>query len=103
MHVVYDVWENRKVLFCILFLVQKTEVWKQISKFSLDYKYFSRSGNRLFQMSETTKEYLERRKAVVGRLQGRLPVPGSNPKTLAHVGATWLNLNFQLNSPNVEK
>ena len=47
-------------------------------------------------MSETTKEYLERRKAVVGRLQGRLPVPGSNPKTLAQVGATWLNLNFQL-------
>ena len=30
-------------------------------------------------MSETTKQYLERQKAVVGRLQGRLPVPGSGP------------------------
>ena len=45
-------------------------------------------------MSETTKQWLERRKALVGRLQGRLPVPGSNPKTPDQARDTWISLSF---------
>ena len=35
--------------------------------------------------NESAKAYLEKRKAVVGRLQGQHQVPGSTSKTLAQV------------------
>ena len=54
-------------------------------------------------MSETTKQYLERRKAVVGRLQGRLPVPGSNPKTPDQARDTWISLNLREEQEEEEK
>ena len=74
----------------VLFLVQKTEVSKPISTFSSVFKYLSSSSK----MSETTKQWLEQRKAVVGQLQGRLPVPGSNSKTPDQARDTWISLNF---------
>ena len=42
--------------------------------------------------NESAKAYLERRKAVVGRLQGQHQVPGSTSKTLAQVKDICIHL-----------